>query len=654
MPIFDPNPDAFAQTPLPYETGIISTDGWTTVSIQGTFTDPIVIAQPIDGFETSALMEYATAVVRNVSSSSFEVQLYRGDSTGGSIAGDVGYIVVEKGNHTLPDGTQMQAGSVDISRYDSRGNNANRDFTQINFSPTFSSAPTFVATANKDSAQDWVSVRYQSGSLSGNSVTASLEIDESYPGGQLASNVGDGTDNEMGWLAIERGTFDGIEAALTTNISQDPGNNSNPTNWKSLGFANTYSEPVFFAIASHHGGDPTTIGRNNLSGTGVDIRVTEDTAANAEQGHATGQALWVVFESTPATSVPGQPLNISATAGPGQVTVSWSAPNSNGGAEIDYYTVQYRESGVAEWTTFGNTPDGNTTSLDVTSLTPGTIYEFQVLAHNSAGNSNPSGAANATPLEITYELPLSEEFTLPSLNPAVDENISSSILGWTHVAPSGWSIQSSSHTETSGTTEWRGWSFTTMEFWTAADQQDRGAFSKASGTFAVADPDEWDDTGNAANSGDFDSTLSSPSVEISSGDNELTVSFDSHYKQEGDQTAVLSASFADSNGSVIETVELLRYDDGSSDNDGSHVLDTTETLTATIPANADSVVLSWRLFDAGNNWYWAIDNVAISSGVASSVPGQPFNVSASAGNAQATIYLGLLRLAEVLQSLLTL
>ena len=81
----------------------------------GTFTDPVVIAQPTDGFETSVVNGDATAVVRNVSTSSFEVQLYRGDSTGGSIAGDVGYIVVEKGNHTLPDGTQIQAGSVDIS-----------------------------------------------------------------------------------------------------------------------------------------------------------------------------------------------------------------------------------------------------------------------------------------------------------------------------------------------------------------------------------------------------------------------------------------------------------------------------------------------------------------------------------------------------------
>ena len=35
----------------------------------------------------------------------------------------------------------------------------------------------------------------------------------------------------------------------------------------------------------------------------------------------------------------------------------------NGGAAIDYYTVQYRVSGVADWTTFGNTPDGTTTSL---------------------------------------------------------------------------------------------------------------------------------------------------------------------------------------------------------------------------------------------------------------------------------------------------
>ena len=57
------------------------------------------------------------------------------------------------------------------------------------------------------------------------------------------------------------------------------------------------------------------------------LELTEEISRDAEQGHATGHALWVVFESAPTASVPGQPLNISATAGDEQVTVSWSAPN---------------------------------------------------------------------------------------------------------------------------------------------------------------------------------------------------------------------------------------------------------------------------------------------------------------------------------------
>ncbi|MFC7718119.1 hypothetical protein [Nonomuraea recticatena] len=35
------------------------------------------------------------------------------------------------------------------------------------------------------------------------------------------------------------------------------------------------------------------------------------------------------------------------------------------------------------------------------------------------------------------------------------------------------------------------------------------------------------------------------------------------------------------------------------------------TKEIAVPAGATSVTLRFRVFDAGNNWYWAIDNVRL-------------------------------------------
>ncbi len=102
-----------------------------------------------------------------------------------------------------------------------------------------------------------------------------------------------------------------------------------------------------------------------------------------------------------------------------------------------------------------------------------------------------------------------------TLQPAVDETIDPSTLGWTHDGPTGWS-RTVDPASPAGTTEWRGWSFTTPEFWTAADQQARGEFTKGTGVIAVADGDEWDDFNGGAggNTDSLDTTLGTPALSL--------------------------------------------------------------------------------------------------------------------------------------------
>jgi hypothetical protein len=100
-------------------------------------------------------------------------------------------------------------------------------------------------------------------------------------------------------------------------------------------------------------------------------------------------------------TVPNMVNPISAVAGNGQVSLSWSAPY-NGGSSITGYTVKYSNGTVITTTAAG------TTSYTVTGLTNGTSYTFIVTANNIAGSSLPNSSPSATPMApfnptITYQ-----------------------------------------------------------------------------------------------------------------------------------------------------------------------------------------------------------------------------------------------------------
>ena len=80
----------------------------------------------------------------------------------------------------------------------------------------------------------------------------------------------------------------------------------------------------------------------------------------------------------------------SATAGDGQVPLTWIAPASDGGSPITGYTVT-ASPGSGTCSTTG------ATSCTVSGLTNGTPYTFTVTATNAVGTGPESNAANATP-----------------------------------------------------------------------------------------------------------------------------------------------------------------------------------------------------------------------------------------------------------------
>ena len=94
----------------------------------------------------------------------------------------------------------------------------------------------------------------------------------------------------------------------------------------------------------------------------------------------------------PRQTVPNTPGNLLADATDGAVTLTWDAPEDDGGAVITDY--EYRIDQRGDWISIGSTATTHT----VTSLVNGTTYVFQVRALNRIGRSGPSLPAEATPI----------------------------------------------------------------------------------------------------------------------------------------------------------------------------------------------------------------------------------------------------------------
>ena len=128
--------------------------------------------------------------------------------------------------------------------------------------------------------------------------------------------------------------------------------------------------------------------------TGLANNTAYTFAVAAINGVGTGAAS-AQSNSVTTPTTPGAPTIGTATCGNASVSLSWTAPASNGGAAITGYVVTPYIGGMAQATQTFNT---TATTDTVTGLTNGTAYTFKVAAINGVGTGTQSAAsASVTP-----------------------------------------------------------------------------------------------------------------------------------------------------------------------------------------------------------------------------------------------------------------
>ena len=215
------------------------------------------------------------------------------------------------------------------------------------------------------------------------------------------------------------------------------------------------------------------------------------------------------------------------------------------------------------------------------------------------------GAADAS--VIVFQ----DDFESLTLGPSTSdtETPSGTGLDFASAAP-GWTKDNTS-TPTGGPVEFEGWSFLNKDFWiSTAGDQSRSTFSRGTGTVAVADGDEYDD-GAVSIEPDLFNVFMETSVSLLGVDPGLAtiqVRFDSSFRPYDGQTGLVDVSF--DGGTTFSN--LLTLDTATLG--GNSVLDRAdEAVTLDTARASDDMILRFGMTGAGNDWWWAVDNVSVAA-----------------------------------------
>lgn len=260
---------------------------WQTLSFANTYADAVVFALSPSLNE----IESVATRFRNVSATGAEIKLQETKliidpatglqvpNTSGHVDETVTLLVLEKGLHTLEDGTVIEVGEINTNKLYVKG------FESVHFSETLGSTPTILSQVQTYNGSDFVISRQTSANPGGFALTLQEE---------QADNLNHATET-VGWLAIEHGS--GSLSTMGWQAGSSAANvNGNLTN---VAFNEAFdSAPLVVAsLASYNGTDTASPRIGAVSTTGFTAMALEDQSYDLETQHGYEVIDWIGFSN---------------------------------------------------------------------------------------------------------------------------------------------------------------------------------------------------------------------------------------------------------------------------------------------------------------------------------------------------------------------
>ena len=250
---------------LPLEVGRVAADhNWKRVTFRDPFADPIVVA----GIVTTNDSAPAVVRIRNLDASGFDVRIQEWDYLDGVHALEtVGYLILERGNYLLPDGTRVEAGRFTTNKTGS--------FVAMPFSQPFPEVPVVLATVVTADEDDTVTTRVRTIS------THNFEFRMQEQEGNTQSHAAE----TICYLAWEpsSGSVNGLP--LETSRTQDAVTQVHET----VAFRQSFTHPPVFisGMQTTEDNDTATVRCRNLDRFHLDVRIEEERSGDNETVHTT-------------------------------------------------------------------------------------------------------------------------------------------------------------------------------------------------------------------------------------------------------------------------------------------------------------------------------------------------------------------------------
>ena len=250
---------------------------WQTVSLGDTYDNPVVIVSD----PTFNGLDPANIRVRHVTGNTFQLRIQEPNyKDNWHVSESISYIVMEAGEWTLADGTQIAAGTHDSSRLTSEG------FDTIGLEG-FQRTPTVLSQVQTTNGGDWVTTRTTG--QSANRFQLAMQEEE-------ARNQYGHTKETLGWLAIEQGTASDGDTVLQGGTT---GRGADHTGGQ-VQFEEAFNAApsVIAKLGSFYGEDTASLRLDDISRTSFGVTVQEETSLDAELNHMQEAVSFLALEGT--------------------------------------------------------------------------------------------------------------------------------------------------------------------------------------------------------------------------------------------------------------------------------------------------------------------------------------------------------------------